>query len=72
MGLNKHIDFPTHSSVNALDLIIMEILSLVKVVKCILGPFILDHAVIECYLLTKMEDMLMKIISIRNLKGIEV
>ena len=48
MALIQDINFPIHNSANTLDLIIMEILSLVKVVKCIPGPFIPDNAVVEC------------------------
>ena len=53
MGLTQHINFPTHNSPNTLDLIITEIVSLLKVVKYILGPFISDHAVVKCYLSLK-------------------
>ena len=53
MGFTQHIDIPTHNSANTLDLIITEILSLLKVVKYILGPFTSDYAVVECYLSLK-------------------
>ena len=43
----------------------MEILSLVKVITCIQGPFLSDHAVVACYLSLKKENMLRKVISIR-------
>ena len=69
MGPTQHT-FPTHNSTNTIDLIIMEILSLVKVVKCMSGPFIFGHALVEWYLSLKKEDILKKVISIRNLKSI--
>ena len=72
MGLTQYISFPTYNSENTLDLIIMEILSPVKVVKSILGHFISDHALVECCLSLKKEDMFRKVISIRYLKSIDV
>ena len=71
MGLAQHFNFPTHNSANTLDLFIMEIISLIMVVKCITCTLILDHAVVKCYPSLKKEDMLRKVISLRNMKSID-
>ena len=46
LGLQQHIEKPTHKLGNTLDLIYIESLNRVKVLHSFIGNFILDHRVV--------------------------
>ena len=48
LGLDQHVNFPTHVHGNTLDLVFTENLSKIKVVECTQGPFLSDHCTISC------------------------
>ena len=43
LGLEQHVNFPTHKAGNTLDLVMTELGSKLEVTKCSPGPFWLDH-----------------------------
>ena len=46
MGLVQYVGFSTHKCGNILDLVILEVLSKVDIMRCNPGPFISDHKIV--------------------------
>ena len=53
LGLDCHVDFPTHESGHSLDLVFTETLREMKIISCKLGTYLSDHCTIECLLSLK-------------------
>ena len=53
LGLDCHINFPTHQSGHNLDLVSTESLNEMKIIRCIPGTYLSDHCTIECLLSLK-------------------
>ena len=50
LGLGCHLDFPTHENGHSLDLVFMETLGEMKVIRCNPGTYLSDHCTIDCLL----------------------
>ena len=72
LGLDQHIDFPTHKSGNILDHIYTEALSNCKVISCSESFYPSDHAAVECILSAPKEDTVIKTIQYRKLHEIDI
>ena len=48
LGLDCHVDFPTHENGHSLDLVFTETLGKMKIIKCNPGTYLSDHCTIEC------------------------
>ena len=59
LGLDCHVDFPTHENGNNLDLIFTEMFSEMKIIRCTPGAYLSDHCTIE-YLLSLKKGQLQK------------
>ena len=70
LGLDCHIDFPTHQSGYSLDLVFNKALSEMKIIRCNPGTYMSDHCTIECLLSLKKCNMQKKEIKYR--KGQEI
>ena len=57
LGLDGHVDFPTHENGHSLDLVFTETLGEMKVIKCNPGTYLSDHCTIECLLSMKKGQM---------------
>ena len=71
LGFNQVVDFETHKKGNHLDLILVEELSKLKIVKCVPGPYLSDHCTVETVLTQNREDMLRKSVTNRKLHNID-
>ena len=71
MGLDCHVDFPTHENGHSLDLIFTEMLSETKIIRCTLGAFMSDHCTIECLLSFKKSQQQEKEIKYRHVGMID-
>ena len=71
LGLDQHIDFPTHKSGNTLDLLFTECISRVEISKCSPGEYTSDHLAVEANILVDKEDIVQKDITIRKLKNMD-
>ena len=60
LGLDCHVDFPTHENGYSLDLIFTEMLSEMQIIRCTPGPYLSDHCTIECLLSLKKEPVARK------------
>ena len=67
LGLDCHVDFPTHENGHSLDPIFTEMLSKMKIIRCTPGAFLSDHCTIECLLSLKKSQLQEKEITYRNL-----
>ena len=72
LALQQHVNFPTHTSGNTLDLIFVELFNEIKIQRCIQEDFILDHCIVKCNLNVKKPDILRKVISYCKLKDINI
>ena len=71
LGLDQHVDFPTHIGGNTLDLLFTECIGRVKISKCSPGEYISDHLAVEANVLVDKEDIVHKDITIRKLKNMD-
>ena len=71
LGLDCHVDFPTHKNGHSLDLVFTEMLSEMKIIKCNPGTFWSDHCTIECLLSLKKSQLQKRKIKYRKLVMIE-
>ena len=71
LGLDCHVNFPTHESGHSLDLIFTETLSDMKIITCNPGTYLSDHCTIECPLSFKKCNMQKKEIKYRKLKSVD-
>ena len=53
LGLDCHVDFPTHENGYSLDLVFTETLGEMKIIRCNPGTYLSDHCTIECLLSLK-------------------
>ena len=67
LGLDCHVDFPTHKYGHSLDLVFTETLSEMKIIKCNPGTYLSDHCTIECLLSLKKSQMQKREIKYRKL-----
>ena len=67
LGLDCHVDFPTHENGHSLDLVFTEILGEMKIIRCNPGTHLSDHCTIECLLSLKKGQMQKKEIRYRKL-----
>ena len=72
LGLHQHANGPMHCSGNCLDLVFTEELSRMKVKKCLISDYLLDHAVVLCELTIPKQDQIRKWIKYRNINGIDI
>ena len=72
LALQQHVNFPTHTSGNALDLVFTQLFTEIKIQRCIQDDFILDHCIVKCNLNVKRPDTLRKVISYCKLKEINI
>ena len=66
LGLDCHINFPTHESGHSLDLFFTETLSEMNIIRCNLCTYLSDHGTTECLLSLKKCNMQKKEIRYRN------
>ena len=66
LGLDCHVNFPTHQSGQSLDLVFMELLSEMKMIRSNAGTYLSDHCTIECLLSLKSAMCRRKRSSIEN------
>ena len=71
LGLDQHVDFPTHKGCNTLDLLFTECIGRVEISKCGPGEYISDHLAVETNILVDKEDIVQKDITIRKLKNMD-
>ena len=71
LGLDQHVDFPTHKGGNTLDLLFTECIGRVEIGKCGPGEYISDHLAVEANILVDKEDIFQKDIRIRKLKNMD-
>ena len=67
LGLECHVDFPTHENGHSLDLIFTEMLSEMQIIRCTPGAYLSDHCTIECLLSLKKSQLQEKVIKYRKL-----
>ena len=48
LGLDCHVDFPTHENGHSLDLVFTEALGEMKIIRCNPGTYLSDYCTIEC------------------------
>ena len=53
LGLDCHVDFPTHENGHSLDLVFAETLGEMKIIRCNPDTCLSDHCTIECLLSLK-------------------
>ena len=66
LGLDCHVDFPTHENGHSFDLVFTETLGEMKVIRCNPGTYLSDHYTIECLLSLKKESDAKKKLSTGN------
>ena len=66
LGLDCHVDFPTHENGHSLDLIFTEMLSEMKIIRCTPGAYLSDHCTMECLLSLKKSQMQKRRLNIGN------
>ena len=71
LGLDQHVDFPTHKSGNTLGLLFTECIGRVEISKCGQGEYISDHLAVEANILADKEDIVQKDITIRKFKNMD-
>ena len=71
LGLDQHVDFPTHKGGNTVDLLFTECIGRVEIGKCGPGEYISDHLAVEANILVDKEDIFQKDIRIRKLKNMD-
>ena len=71
LGLDQHVDFPTHKGGNTLDLLFTKCIGRVEISKCSPGEYISDHLAVEANILVDKEDIFQKDITIRKLKNMD-
>ena len=57
LGLDCHVDFPTHENGHSLDLVFTETLGEMKVIRCNPGTCLSDHCTVDCLLSLKKGQM---------------
>ena len=57
LGLDCHVDFPTHENGHSLDLVFTETLDEMRINRCNPGTYLSDHCTIECLLSLKKGKM---------------
>ena len=72
LGLHQYVNGSMHHSGNCLDLVFTEELSRMKVKKCLISDYLLDHAVVLCGLTIPKQDQIRKQIKYRNINGINI
>ena len=60
LGLEQHVNFPTHKAGNTLDLVITEMGSKLEVVRSSPGPFWLHHCAV---------DLIVKLLTVSSVQG---
>ena len=55
LGLDCHINFPTHQNGQSLDLVFTKALSGMKIIRCNPGTYLSDHCTIECLISLKLQ-----------------
>ena len=70
LGLDCHVDFPTHKNGHSLDLVFTETLGEMKMIRCNPGTYLSDHCTIE-YLLSLKKGHMQKKIKYRILGSID-
>ena len=71
MGLHQHVNFPTHTAGQCLDLVITEITNGVQLQSCEPGAFVSDHCVVKCILKVQKENIMSKTVEFRNFKNMD-
>ena len=72
LALQQHVNFPTHTSGNTLNLVFTELFNELKIQKCTQDDFILDHCIVKFNLNVKRPDIIRKVISYCKLKDINI
>ena len=72
LGLKQHTIGSTHRSGNCLDLVFTEELSRLKVINCVVGTFVSDHAAVEVIFDIRKDDLARKKVSYCKLKDIDI
>ena len=72
LALQQHVNIPTHTSGNTLDLVFTQLFNEIKIQRCIQDDFILHHCIVKCNLNVKRPDILRKVISYHKLKDINI
>ena len=60
LGLDCHVDFPTHENGHNLDLIFTEMLSEMKIIRCTPGAYLSDHCTHRMSTILKKEPVARK------------
>ena len=73
LGLDQHVNFPTHHSGHTLDLVITEHHNMSsQIVQCESGKFLSDHCAVVCVLNIKKEDIISETKTFRNQMELDV
>ena len=73
LGLDQHVNFPTHHSGHTLDLVITEHHNMSsQIVQCESGKFLSDHCAVVCVLNIKKEDIISETKTFRNQRELDV
>ena len=72
LGLKQHTKGSMHRSSNCLDLVFTEELSRLKVINCVVGAFVLDHAAVDVILDIRKDDLARNKVSYHKLNDIDI
>ena len=68
LGLVQHVDLPTHTKGQSLDLVIIEAANGVNIFSWQSGPFISDHCAVKVVTTVKKENIVSKSVVFQNFK----
>ena len=72
LGLKQHMKGSMHRSNNCLDLVFTEELSRLKVINCVVGAFVSDHADVDVILEIRKDDLARNKVSYHKLNDIGI
>ena len=72
LGLKQHTRGSMHRSGNCLDLVFTEELSRLKVINCVVGAFVSDHAAVDVILDIRKDDLARNRVSYHRLNDIDI
>ena len=72
LGLKQHTKGSMHRSGNCLDLVFTEELSRLKVINCVVGAFVSDHAAVDVILDIRKDDLARNKVSYCKLNDIDI
>ena len=72
LGLKQHTKGSMHRSGNWLDLVFTEELSRLKVINCVVGAFVSDHAAVDVILGIRKDNLARNKVSYHKLNDIDI